>query len=73
MQRASRLIRQLDLPADAITNEELALAAKTPETGKDQVMQLLALRKLAASPEARKDARVRDLLTQIAERKKGIQ
>jgi hypothetical protein len=47
----------------------LALAAKTPESGKDQVMQLLAIRKLA---EARKDERVRALLTQIAERKKGL-
>jgi hypothetical protein len=50
----------------------LSLAGKTPATGKDQVMQLLAIRKLVANPaEARKDARVRDLLTQIAERKKG--
>jgi hypothetical protein len=50
----------------------LDLAGKTPETGKDQVMQLMAIRKLAANPEqARKDGRVRALLTQIAERKKG--
>src|SRR5262245_45770244 len=50
----------------------LDLAAKTPATGKDQVMQLLAIRKLVANPaQARQDARVRDLLVQIAERKKG--
>src|SRR5262245_11010654 len=53
---------------DARVENLLNLAAKAPETGKDQVMQLLAIRKLA---EARKDGRVRALLTQIAERKKG--
>ncbi len=50
----------------------LTLAARDPENGKDEVMQLLAIRKLTANPaQARKDARVRELLTQIAERKKG--
>lgn len=50
----------------------LALAATSPRDGKDQVMQLLAIRKLAANPaEAGKDKRVRALLAEIAEGKKG--
>jgi hypothetical protein len=57
---------------DVRVEKLLELAAKSPETGKDQVMQLLAIRKLVANPDtARKDERVRDLLTQILERKKG--
>jgi len=50
----------------------LDLAAKSPVDGKDQVMQLLAIRKLTANPaEARRDRRVRALLAEIAEGKKG--
>ncbi|MCI0462382.1 MAG: hypothetical protein L0Z62_35975 [Gemmataceae bacterium] len=50
----------------------LDLAAKSPMDGKDQVMQLLAIRKLTANPaEAKKDRRVRALLEQIAQGKKG--
>ena len=49
----------------------LELAAKSPADGKDQVMQLLALRKLAMDPTARGNRRVRALLTQIAEGTKG--
>jgi hypothetical protein len=50
----------------------LSLAARSPASGKDQVRQLLAIRKLVADPaQARKDGRVRGLLTQIVEGKKG--
>jgi hypothetical protein len=50
----------------------LLLAARNPENGKDQVRQLLAIRKLVADPaQANKDKRVRELLTQIVEGKKG--
>ena len=62
------IARQVDVRVDNL----LSLAAKTPQSGKDQIMQLLAIRKLVANlPEARKDARVRALLAQIASGQKG--
>src|SRR5271166_4697449 len=57
---------------EATTDQLLKLAAKSPVDGKEQVMQLLAIRKLTANPaQARKDARIQALLERIAESKAG--